>query len=546
MKTRMERALTLGQLPRRAAERWADREAIVFGDDRWTFADFDREVDRAAQALVGSGVAVGDKIGLWLTNRPEYLFLFFAIAKIGAIIVPLNTRYRRDDIAYALRQSRCRALVFAERSGPVDYLDMVRSVLDDAEADGERIRSKAFPELHHLITIGHRYGQFGVSWQSLLDRCGSELVDEVKRRAAAVAPTDMAMIVYTSGTTGEAKGVMLSHLGIDRSVVRSQIWGTNFTDVQINYLPLFHLYSIGFVLVPSVALGACQVVTETFVVEEALDLIEKEKVTMIHGFDPHYRELMEAQDRKPRDLSSLRLGSFPSGPDNCVPIVRAAQEKLCPIVASYGLTETWGGTTATFLDGSLEQRAVASGFPLPDVEIRVVDPETGQPQLIGTEGEILIRSPSMMSGYYNKPEETRKAIDAEGWLHTGDAGHIRPDGYIRFTGRYKDMLKVGGENVSPAEVEELLLGLHGVREVAVVGYPDPRLNEVAVAFVTGDPEIDVERVRRHCEGRIASFKIPRKVFVVDELPMTASGKVQKEKLRQRALADATAVPGGEM
>lgn len=539
--------LRLGDLPGRAAQNWPHREALVFREARWTFAEMNAEVDSHAWVLMQAGFSSGDKIGLWFTNRPEYIFFLFAIAKIGAVAVPLNTRYRTRDIAYCLGQSECNGLIYVEKSGPVDYGEILEEVLHDAKGqDDGTVGSASFPLLRRLIALGEKRLQAAVTLDALVEAAGPVDPAALARRTRSIEVNDLAMIVYTSGTTGDAKGAMLTHAGVRLCIVRSVIWGTTCNDVQMHYLPLFHLYAIGFVTVPSIALGASQILMETFDAEDVLDLIEKEKGTIVHGFDPHYRDLLDSQKRRPRAISSLRMGSFPSGPDNCVPIVTTANAEFCPLLPSFGMTETWGGITAGFIDCSIEQRTVASGFPVPGVEIRIVDPETGAPCAAGELGEIQVKSFSLMKGYYRKPVESAAAILPDGFLRTGDAGYLREDGYLRFTGRYKDMLKVGGENVAPAEIELLLQELAGVIDVSVVGYPDERLNEVAAAFLILAPEtvpIDTATVHRHCYGRVASFKIPRHVFIVDSFPMTASGKVQKVKLREvtsRHHAEATA------
>jgi fatty-acyl-CoA synthase len=537
--------LRLGDLPARAAANWGAREALVYGPSRWTFEALDREVDRCAWALVGAGFGPGDKIGLWFNSRPEYIFLLFAIVRIGAVAVPLNTRYRTRDIAYCLGQSECTALIYVEKSGPIDYGAMLSEVLADAQpVAGGGLRSAAFPRLRRLITVEDRCLTVADELATLINAAGPPDRAAIEARAAAIGIDDLAMIVYTSGTTGNAKGAMLTHAGVRLCIERSVIWGTSFRDVQMHYLPLFHLYAIGFVTVPSIALGASQILMETFDADQALDLIEAEKATIVHGFDPHYRDLLDCQKKRRRDLSSLRMGSFPSGPDNCIGIVRAVHAEFCPILPSFGLTETWGGITAGFMDASVEQRSEASGFPLPGVEIRIVDPETGRLVPAGETGEIRIRSFSLTKGYYRMPQETAAALGDDGFLRTGDAGYMRADGYLRFTGRYKDMLKVGGENVAPAEVEALVLELPDIADVTIVGYPDERLNEVAAAFVIlrdGARPVDLDTVQRHCHGKVASFKIPRQLFIVDSFPMTPSGKVQKVKLREvtrRHYADA--------
>jgi fatty-acyl-CoA synthase len=345
--------------------------------------------------------------------------------------------------------------------------------------------------------------------------------------------------MYTSGTTGFPKGVMRDHNLIQSSCDRRDRLGTTETDVMLNYLPLFHIF--GFVDGPllSVLAGNRQILTETFDADACLDLVEREGVTQMHGFETHLKDLVEAQERNPRDISSLRTGIFAVGMNSAVPIARKATAVLAPMkrLTAYGMTEIGANASLSVLDATEEQRCESSGLPCPGYEFRVIDPETGKDQPVGTPGEMIVKTVHDMRGYYKKPEETAKAYDQDGWFHTGDMGLLREDGYVRFLGRYKDMLKIGGENVDPMEVEGYLLSHPGVHHVAVVGYPDERLTEVGVAFVQPAPGTTVteQDVTGHCKGRIASFKIPRHVLFVDELPMTSTGKIQKAKLRERAL-----------
>jgi fatty-acyl-CoA synthase len=283
--------------------------------------------------------------------------------------------------------------------------------------------------------------------------------------------------------------------------------------------------------------GARQVLTETFDPRESLALIEKERATILHGFDTHFKDLLEAQARAPRDLSSVRTGILASGMSSSFPIARKARKVFGPLVSGYGMSEFGVGAAIGFLGSTEEQSVEASGFPAPGYEIKVIDPETGGEQPTGTPGEILVRGYTVMQGYYRKPEETAKTIDGDGWVHTGDMGLIREDGHLRFMGRYKDMLKIGGENVDPMEVEAYLMGHPAVNLAAVVALPDARLSDVGVAFVRREPgaALTETEVIHYCRGKIASFKIPRHVIFVDDFPMTGSGKIQKVKLREEAL-----------
>jgi fatty-acyl-CoA synthase len=283
--------------------------------------------------------------------------------------------------------------------------------------------------------------------------------------------------------------------------------------------------------------GARQVLTETFDPDESLALVEQERVTILHGFDVHFKELIEAHARSPRDVSSLRTGILATGMSSSVPIARKARTVLGRFLSGYGMSEFGVGVSLSALDSTEEQCTEASGFPAPGYEVRIVDPSSGREQPPEVAGEILVRSYMTMQGYYGKPDATAQALDRDGWVHTGDMGVMRTDGHLRFMGRYKDMLKIGGENVDPMEVEAFLMSHPAINLAAVVSFPDARLAEVGVAFVKREPGCPLTDgdVLAHCKGRIASFKIPRHVVFVDDFPMTSSGKIQKVKLREEAL-----------
>jgi fatty-acyl-CoA synthase len=308
-------------------------------------------------------------------------------------------------------------------------------------------------------------------------------------------------------------------------------------DAILMYLPLFHLFGFSEGALMSMATGARQILTETFDPAESLALVEQERATILHGFDIHFKELIEAHERSPRDVSSLRTGILASGMSSSVPIARKARKVLGRFLSGYGMSEFGVGASLSALDSTEEQCTEASGFPAPGYEIKVIDPETGGEQPPETPGEILVRSYMTMRGYYGKPAETTQTLDHDGWVHTGDMGVIRTDGHLRFMGRYKDMLKIGGENVDPMEVEAFLMGHAAINLAAVVSFPDSRLSEVGVAFVKREPgsPLGEADVLSHCKGRIASFKIPRHVIFVDDFPLTRSGKIQKVKLREEAL-----------
>lgn len=528
---------TIGSLLDMAAARWGDREALVYNGKSWSFADWKAEADRVAKGLIAYGVKPGDRVAVWMVNRPEWLFAMFAIAKAGACIVPLNTRYRTDDIAYTLAQSRSAMLISVDRSGPVDYRAMLAESMPDigAGADGV-LRLKHFPDLRRIVFLGAETLPGTASWEGLL-KAGDTVSDAgLQARAASVDPDGLAMIGYTSGTTGHPKGVMHSHITIRNVHERAELLGVTFEDVHLNYMPLFHIYGYSEITMLSVLTGAKQILMDAFDAGAALDIAERDCVTIMHGFEAHWLDLLTAQAKRPRTLN-LRFGTLPSGVDSTIPIAERVQDVFCPTISGYGLTEGWAFITCSNLSHSREQRVNSSGYPMNDYEFRIIDPETGQDQPPGVSGEILLRGYAVMKGYWDKPEETAAALDAEGWLHSGDMGTIRPDGHLVFQGRYKDMLKVGGENVSPAEMEAYLRDMPEVLDAAVVSYPDPRLSEVPVAFVlaSGEGEVVPEDLIARCKGRVASFKIPRHVIVREDFPITPSGKVRKVELRELAL-----------
>jgi len=528
--------LTFGDLIDRAAVRWPEREALCFEGRRWSFAQLRTEVDRAARALIAADIAPGDHVCLWLGNRPEFVFLFFAVAKIGAVLVPINSRFRTRDMGYIVTQSDATTLIAADHERGADYLAMIEELLPRLrEQPADALGIDEAPALRRVILVAERAHPGALNWEALLRAGDAVAEDELRRRSAAVDPDGTAYIMYTSGTTGFPKGVMQGHNAIRNVFDNGNRFGVTPADAILDYLPLFHAFAVYTALLLSPATGARHILMRAFDAGEALRLIEAERATMINGFDTHYKDLLEHPTRAGRDLSSLRSGVLAAGMLSTELIARRAQV-LMRTMTGYGMTEIGVGVTGSFLDTDEETRVTTSGWPLNGYEVRIVDPVSGAEQPAGQIGEICVRGYQVMQGYYKKPEETAKTIDADGWLHTGDSGVVRDDGCLRFLGRYKDLLKVGGENVDPTEVEGALLADPRINNVAVVGVPDPRLAEVPVAFVIREPgaTLTEDDVLAVCRGHIASFKIPRHVFFVEAFPMTGSGKIQKFLLREDA------------
>ncbi|MDE0660061.1 MAG: AMP-binding protein [Gammaproteobacteria bacterium] len=526
-----------GDLPDEMARKFGSREALVFQDARYTFQELQAEIDRAAKALMTLGVERGDHVSLWLNNRAEWVFLMYALAKVGAVQVPVNTRFRTNDLEYVLRQSDSVMLITHDVSGPIDYLAMVRKVVD-LPNEGIDVADASYPALRRVVIVGDGENEGTVSWAAALARAETVSDADLTARADAVDPDDPVFMMYTSGTTGFPKGVLHDHRLIRNVEERAFRMAVTENDTIMSYLPLFHAFGYSEAAMMSMATGARQVLTETFDADEALDLIERERATIAHGFEAHMQMLCDAQEADPRNLSSLRTGLFAAGMHSATPVARRGERVMTPLKAlsAYGMTEVWVGAALSALDDDPPHRLETSGYPAPGYEFKVVDPDTGEQLPDGVPGELRVKSYALMKGYYKKPKETAESYDADGWFCTGDMAERHADGYIRFLGRFKDMLKVGGENVDPMEVEGLLLEHPAVQQVAVVGLPDRRLSEVPVAFVERKPDADIEAddVLAYCRGKVASFKIPRHAIFIDEFPMTASGKIRKVELREKA------------
>ncbi|GGC89222.1 class I adenylate-forming enzyme family protein [Chelatococcus reniformis] len=528
-----------GALPALAADQWPERVALTFRGATLTFGELEERVDLAARGLLALGLRPGDKVGLLITNRPEFVIAIFAALRVGCVAVPLNTRYRENDLAYVLARADCRALITVDQSGPVDYLAIVAAILPELSSQPPLL-SGGFPHLQQVIVIGARSLPGTLAWPQLMALGDGVDRATMRRRQDAVSPGDLALVIFTSGTTGHPKGVMHDHSNLRCIAERNALWRLAPGEVTVNYLPMFHLYSLSEIVVSSLLGGVTQIVLETFDAEAVLDLVESERVNIVHGFDTHYADLLRAQARRPRDLASLRFGTFPSGMDSTIPVCLETQSRLCPTVTGIGSSETWSWIATCPIEAPEDERCRLSGRPLPGVEIRMVDPATGTDVPEGTPGEMLFRGYTVMKGYFADPEATAAALDADGWYHSGDQGIMYANGCFRFTGRYKEMLKVGGENVSAQGVEfELKQLVPAIEQVAVVPLRDERLSEVPVAYVVmPEPRaLGEDEIIAACRGKIASFKIPRHVFFVDELPQTPSGKVQRYILKARAEDD---------
>jgi fatty-acyl-CoA synthase len=530
---------TLGGMLERQAALFPKKDFIAFADRnlRFTYADFDRRVNTLARGLLGIGIGRGDHVGIWATNVPDWLTYLFAASKIGAITVTVNTAYRSTELDYLVRQSDIKALCMIDGSRDIDYVQIVNELIPElATHERGRLASARFPRLRAVVFMGpekHR-GMYTTPELLLL---GSHTRDgEVERISAALDCHDVINMQYTSGTTGFPKGVMLTHHNILNNgfhIGERQ----KFTDAErvCVPVPLFHCFGLVLAIMAIVTHGATAVVVETFDPLLVLASVQKERCTALYGVPTMFIAELNHPMFRMFDLTSLRTGIMAGSPCPTEIMKRVISEMhASEITIAYGLTESSPVMSQTSTDDPLELRVSTVGQHLPGVEVRIVDPETNAEVPHGTQGEVVCRGYSIMKGYYKMPEATAAAIDKDGWLHSGDLGTEDDNGYFKITGRIKDMIIRGGENVYPKEIEEYLLTMPGVKDVQVAGIASPKYGEAVGAFVIlkEGAAATEDDVRDFCRGKISRFKIPKYIFFVSSFPMTASGKIQKYKLRE--------------
>lgn len=514
----------LGDVIEVASQRFGDRVAVIAGSQSLTYSQLHDEVNRVAKALMAAGVQPGDHVAVWMVNRPEWVFLQFAIPRVGAVLVGLNTRYRYEDFAYVVDQADCSLLIAVGRSGPVNYAQMVGAALP------------ALAKLKTTVILGDDRPAATIGWDAFL-AAGEAVSDEaLATRAGSVDPDKPTLIGFTSGTTSKPKGAVHTHIGLRQFHERARFLGYTKTDVHMSYLPLFHLYGMIEVSLMACLTGAAQVLMDGFDADEALDLAEQHQANILHGFDFHWLAFLKAQKSRPRQIT-MKLGTLLAGPESVTAIAYEVQEVFGPTVSGFGMSELLPLVAVSHPADTKEQRCEASGHPMMDMEFRIVDPDTGEDVPNDIPGVLHVRGYTTMLEYYKKPEATAEALSPDGWFNTGDRASMRNDGHLVYLGRHKDMLKIGGENVSPAEIEARIRQLPGVFDVAVVGVSDDDLGEVGFAFVikhaaSAGPTAD--EIKTLLKGRIASFKIPQYVRFIEQFPSTASGKVRKVELREEA------------
>ena len=536
------REYTLGQLLDQTIARCGENDAVVYADRdfRLTWYEFGEEVDRLARGLMALGVKRGEKIALWATNVPHWVVLMFAAAKIGAILLPLNTNYKEHEMDFALTQSDTENLFIISGYRDCSYVDVIYTLVPELkEQPRGELKSAKYPHLKRVMFLGGEKHRGIYSLNEVLSLAVETPWEDYLKRQSECDVNDVVNMQYTSGTTGFPKGVQLTH----RNIANDGFWigaCQNLTcrDRVCIPVPLFHCFGCVLGVMSCVNHGSTMVFVEKFDPIQVMMSIEREKCTAVYGVPTMYIAMLDHQLFPKFDFHSLRTGIM-SG--SACPVHRMQQVVdrmfMKEVCNPYGLTESGPVMTMTrSFEPSIERKCQTIGQALPGIEVAIIDPETGKIAPLDTDGEICCRGFNNMKGYYKMPEQNAKCIDENGWLHSGDIGRMDKDGYYYITGRLKDLIIRGGENISPKEVEDFLGTMPGVKDVAVVGCPSKKYGEQPAAFIipADGAELTETDVADFCRNKISWFKIPKYVHFMDIFPMTASQKIQKYKLRELA------------
>ncbi len=535
---------TIGKLLDGMAERFPDNEALVYHERalRYSYREFNEICRTVAKGLLRLGIRKGDNVSIWAYNVPEWVILQFATAKIGAILVTVNTSYKSAELEYILKQSDSGTLFMVRSFKDSDYIRIISDVIP--ELSGSRpgsLESARLPFLKNVIFIGDETPDGMLNFGGILELGATVNDDELAAVEATLDCHETVNMQYTSGTTGFPKGVMLTHFNLINN-------GFNigecmkFTEIDRLCIPVpfFHCFGCVLAVLACVTHGSTMLPVEIFDPLKVLQTIEKERCTAVHGVPTMFIAELEHPDFSKFDLSSLRSGIMAGS--NCpIEVMKKVinQMHASEITIAYGQTESSPVITQTRTDDAIELRVSTVGRALPDVEVKIVDIETGATLPPGKQGELCTRGYLVMKGYYKMPEETAKAIDADKWLHTGDLAIMDENGYCKITGRIKNMIIRGGENIYPREIEEFLYTHPKISDIQIYGVPDRKYGEqvMAAVIVKKGVEMTEDEVREFCAGKIANYKIPRYVRFVESYPMTASGKIQKFKMREMAIKE---------
>ena len=545
--------LTFPQVLDRMVEEFPDQYAFKYTtlDYTRTYEEFREDVDNFARALVSMGVRPGMKVAIWATNVPAWFITFWATTKIGAVLVTVNTAYKIHEAEYLLRQSDTHTLVMIESALDSNYRKIINEICPEIEQTkaGSPLHCKRLPFLRNVITVDFR--QKGcLTFDEAMARCSLVPVEEVYRMAANVHPDDVCNMQYTSGTTGFPKGVMLTHYNVvNNGKCIGDRLGLSTADRFLVQVPMFHCFGMVLTMTSSMTHGATLCPLPYFSAKSSLACINQERITAMNGVPTMFIAMFNHPDYRKTDFSHMRTGIMAGA--GCPPELmrRAAQPdemNMRGIVSVYGQTESSPGSTMSAWTDPLDLRTNTVGYDFPHVECKIIDPETGEEVGTGVNGEFCSRGYNTMKGYYKMPEATRATVDAEGWLHSGDLACRDTDGTYRITGRLKDMIIRGGENIYPKEIEEFIYTHPKVRDVQVIGVPDKKYGEEIMAcIILKEPgSVTVEEMTNYIKASMARHKVPRYITFVDSFPMNAAGKILKYKMRQDAAKELGLVGDG--
>ncbi|MED3603581.1 AMP-binding protein [Bacillus subtilis] len=529
---------TIGRLLEQTADAYPDRDAVVYPDRniRYTYAQFDSLCRQTAKGLMRMGIGKGDHVAIWASNIPEWLAVQFATAKIGAVLVTVNTNYQAHELDYLLKQSDAAALIIMNSYRGTSYPDIVSSLIPELqEAKPGQLKSERYPFLKTLIYIGNKRLLGMYHWDDTEILAKTVTDAELEERMNSLDKDNVINMQYTSGTTGFPKGVMLTHFNVINNAANiAECMALTSQDRMCIPVPFFHCFGCVLGVLACVSVGAAMIPVQKFDPVTILKTVEKEKCTALHGVPTMFIAELHHPDFDAYDLSTLRTGIMAGSPCPSE-VMKAVIERMGmkDITIAYGQTEASPVITQTRANDSFIRRVETTGRALPHTEVKIVEPGTCQEVQRGMQGELCTRGYHVMKGYYKDKEATRKAINHDGWLFTGDLAVMDEDGYCRITGRLKDMLIRGGENIYPREIEEF----PAILDVQVVGVPDAKFGEEAAAWIKlkDGKSVSPDELKAYCKGKIARHKIPRYVIFTDDYPMTASGKIQKYKLREKTI-----------
>ncbi|AZU62991.1 AMP-binding protein [Neobacillus mesonae] len=533
--------ITVGALLAEKAERYPDHPAVIYSDRdlRWTYREFDEICRKAAKGLMKLGIGKGEHIAAWSSNTPEWLITQFATGKMGAVLVTVNTNYQTAELEYLLKQSDSTTIILMESYKDSSYIDMLYEIAPELETSKPgNLNCSRLPYLKNVIVLGEKKYPGTYSWHDIEKLSETVPDSELDDRLASLRPDDVINMQYTSGTTGFPKGVMLTHNNIVNNgfYIAGCMKLTNQDRLCIP-VPFFHCFGCVLGTMACVSVGATMVPVQEFNPKRVLQTVQDEKCTALHGVPTMFIAELNDPEFHQYDLSYLRTGIMAGS--NCpIEVMKAVIEKMgaSEITIAYGQTESSPVITQTKTDDPIELRVETVGKALPNIEVKIVEPGTSIEVPRGVQGELCTRGYHVMKGYYKNMEATKEAIDEDGWLHTGDLAVMDEAGYCRITGRLKDMIIRGGENIYPREIEEFLYSHPKILDIQVVGVPDEVYGEEVMAWIilkegeTATPE----EIQDYCNGRISKHKIPRYIEFTDAYPMTASGKIQKFRLREKA------------